>query len=105
MFSLQPGAVRLSYWARHWACAVDVLELLVTESSTLGRPVAEGEVVMKAMDVMLKDSVVKLMGEQYRPGEHSTVQHGITTVHVITCSSNNNHLSKPLSHSVRWRSP
>ena len=33
MIDVQPDAVRQSYWARHWACAIDMLELLAAESA------------------------------------------------------------------------
>ena len=77
MIILQPEAVQWSHWARHWACAVDVLELLAAESAftrATARIVEEGdrELVMGVMDdtdVKLKDAVFKLMDDQYRPGE------------------------------------
>ena len=87
-FTLQPEAVRKSYWARHWACAVDVLELLAAESAFTHDVnhvvLAEGaEPNVGTVNVMLKDFVFKLMGdqeywpgeqyrqgEQHRPGEH-----------------------------------
>ena len=64
-----PEAVLRSYWARHWACAVDVMELLSTEAALL-----PGEVESLAVEASdkrfsdLKYGLVKLINEQYRPG-------------------------------------
>ena len=77
LVSLQPEAVRQSHWARHWACAVDVLELLAVESAftrAAGRIAEEGdrELVMGVIDdtdIKLKDTAFKLMVDSYRPGE------------------------------------
>ena len=75
MISLQPEAVRRSYWARHWACAIDVMELLAAEAAfthSVDGLIAGGEPlkgIMDSMNVKLKDFVLKLMGDQYRPGE------------------------------------
>ena len=71
----QPEAVRRSHWARHWACAIDVLELLAAESAfthVVGSLfVEEGKVpVMDYLNSTLKDFVFQLMCDQYRPGEH-----------------------------------
>ena len=98
MIGLQPDAVRRSHWARHWACAVNVLELLAAESAFTysgGRLVAEGagEVMMYETNITLKDNVVKLMGDQYRPGEHRAVRYANVTstctlnIHVISHTS------------------
>ena len=75
--SFQPDEVRRSYWVRHWACAVDVLELLVVEFAATDDEVrhvvaaAEGdqESMLYKMNVMLKDTVYRLMGDQCVPGE------------------------------------
>ena len=87
MIDNQPEAVRRSHWARHWACAVDVLQLLAAESAftrAAGRIAEEGDQreitmgvldgtsvmgVLGGTDFKLKDIVFKLMGDQYRPGE------------------------------------
>ena len=76
LISFQPEVVRRSYWARHWACAVDVLELLAAKSAFTragGRLVAEveGEDII---DVALKDYVLELMGTWYWPGEFQAGQ-------------------------------
>ena len=74
--SFQPDEVRRSYWVRHWACAVDVLELLVVEFAAThveGRHVVAAECDQESMlfkmNVMLKDTVYRLMGDQCVPGE------------------------------------
>ena len=74
LMSFQPDEVRRSYWIRHRACAVDVLELLVVEFAAThveGSLVAESdqESMLYKMNVMLKDTVYRLMGDQYVPGE------------------------------------
>ena len=84
MMSRQPEAVLRSYWARHWACAVDVLELLAVESAfshtVVGRHVAEGgredfwenfwhSTDADDVNAMLRDYVVKLMDSLHSPGE------------------------------------
>ena len=83
MLSLQPEAVRRSYWARHWACAVDVLELLAAESASArkeGRPVVIGgreDIMdnMKVTNTALKYIIVKLMTEQYIPSKQCMLAH------------------------------
>ena len=76
MLNIQPEAVRLSHWARHLACAIDVMELLTTEAAFShkdGRLAVEGELegIMDSMNVKLKDFVLKLTGDRYRPsGKH-----------------------------------
>ena len=68
----QPEAVRSSYWARHWACAVDVMELLSTEAALLmsgggdqgGISSEEAEQIFGSAEGQL----VQLINEQYRPG-------------------------------------
>ena len=65
----QPEAVLRSYWARHWACAVDVLELLSTEAAL--RPDGDlhgsSESAEKAFG-SVKGELVLLISEQYKPG-------------------------------------
>ena len=82
LLSLQPEAVRRSHWARHWACAVDVLELLAAESCYTsgnasavirdeGHPASTGgrEDNLTATNAALKDIIVKLMAVQYVSGK------------------------------------
>ena len=64
VISRQPEAVRRSFWARHWACAIDVLELLATESALIHDVSRLGH-----DNVRLLEFAFKLMEEQYRPGE------------------------------------
>ena len=74
----QPEAVRRSHWARHWACAIDVLMLLAAESAfthVVGRIFSTGGSVPVVDNVnsTLKDMVFQLMGDKYRPGERYTI--------------------------------
>ena len=71
----QPESVRRSYCARHWACFVDVLEVLAAESAlphAVGSLVAEREkTLIDSLNVSLKDTVFDLMDHrQHWPGEH-----------------------------------
>ena len=65
----QPEAVRCSHWARHWACSVDVLELLSTEAALL--PGGYCGVANRAAEETFgpaKGVLVQLISEQYKPG-------------------------------------
>ena len=79
----QPEAVLRSYWARHWACAVDVLEMMtVTEAKRVSGVDRNDEVMTGAeatrapeadrdkekMFGAIKHMLVQLISEQYRPG-------------------------------------
>ena len=84
MLSLQPEPVRRSHWARHLACAVDVLELLAAEFAFThdeGRPAStvggQEDIMENLMDtnIALKDIIVKLMTAQYKPGEQFMLAH------------------------------
>ena len=65
VISRQPEAVRQSHWARHWACAIDVLELLAAESVFTHDVHRLG-----CHNAKLMELVFKLMEDQYRPGEN-----------------------------------
>ena len=59
-----------SYWARHWACAVDVMEMLSIEAAfcpSREQDVAGAEVAEKAFGTV-KALLVQLISEQYIPG-------------------------------------
>ena len=61
--------MRRSHWARHWACAIDVLELLSTEAALLPSGycgVANG-FAEEAFD-SFKGVLLQLISEQYKPG-------------------------------------
>ena len=66
----QPEAVLRSHWARHWACAVDVLELLSTEAALLPSgdtgDAAGAETELTFGDVT--EVLVVLISEQYASG-------------------------------------
>ena len=65
----QPEAVLRPYWARHWACAVDVMELLSTEAAF--QPGGLESLASDTTDKTfrhLKHGLLKLINEQYRPG-------------------------------------
>ena len=65
----QPEAVLRSHWARHWACAVDVMELLSTEAALT--PNWEQDVAGEAEETAfgtVKGLLVPLISEKYRPG-------------------------------------
>ena len=78
----QPEAVLRPYWARHWACAVDVMELLSTEAALVsgggdqgGEASCEDQVEIAREDYeqtfgSAEDRLVQLISEQYRPGGH-----------------------------------
>ena len=69
MIKLQPEAVRQSYLARHWVCAIDGLELLAAESAfshNVGRHVVDGD-EMEIVGARLKDVVLQLTDNKYRP--------------------------------------
>ena len=72
MISLQPEAVRRSFWARHWACAIDVLELLAAESAFTSPEEGGRADVKENGNEALADIVFELMSSQYRPGERYT---------------------------------
>ena len=71
----QPEAVRRTYWARHWACAVDVMELVSTEAASApggdqGGLASEGAEKVFDPDELLHwhRQLVQIINEQYMPG-------------------------------------
>lgn len=62
----QPEAMRRLYWARHWACGVDVLELLSKEAALLPGGESEGVASDAAKEAFgkVKGALVELMNEQ-----------------------------------------
>ena len=50
----QPMAIKKSHWARHWACAVDIFELLTTN-------VAAGDLKLFAGNKYLADNNIKTL--------------------------------------------
>ena len=90
IISHQPEAARRSHWARHWVCAIDVMELLAAESALthdVGKLVARGdrEGTMDNINVTLKRDCLELMGDHYRPGEQWAV-HDIQLMHIYEVS-------------------
>ena len=85
----QPEAVRRSYWARHWACAIDVLELLAVESD-FTHDVGN----LEHDNVSLMEFAFKLMVEQYRPGEEWALYNGgiVYGTHITHCRAYHPHI-------------
>ena len=76
-----------SYWARHWACAVDVLELLSTEAAcTVGGD--QGITGLSPNDTFgrLKGVLLKLISVQYRPGgQYRPLLNIVPTICTLPC--------------------
>ena len=72
-------SVRGSHRARHWACAMDVLELIAAESAAGSALVAgcldvtaaaRREIIADLLaNELLKNYIVQLTAHQYSPGE------------------------------------
>ena len=77
IIAYQHVGVRRSHWARHWACAMDVLELIAAESAADDALVAGCLDVTVAREIiadivaneLLKEYVVQLTAHQYNPGD------------------------------------